>query len=379
MKNLSIIGSTGSVGAQAVQLAEGRGHRVVAMACGKNVDLAEKQVRTVRPEYFAMMDEKAAVELKNRVADLDCVVEGGREAVLRASSYERADMVLNAATGIAGLRPTIAAVNSCKALALANKESLVCAGNIVMKLVEEKKIPILPVDSEHSAIFQCLRAGNEREVDRLILTASGGPFFGWNKERLASVKAADALKHPTWKMGGKITVDSATMMNKGFEVMEAAWLFGVPSDRIDVVVHRESIVHSAVKFVDGSIIAQMGNADMRLPIQYAVDFPERHENPFETLDIFSLSNLSFYRPDRENFPCLPLCEEASRRGGNMGAVINGANEIAVAAFLEGKIGFLDIYDIVENVTGRVAFVPNPSLDDIFESDGEARALASSLI
>lgn len=248
-----------------------------------------------------------------------------------------------------------------------------------MKLAEEKKIPILPVDSEHSAIFQCLRAGNEREVDCLILTASGGPFFGWNKERLASVKAADALKHPTWKMGGKITVDSATMMNKGFEVMEAAWLFGVPSDRIDVVVHRESIVHSAVKFVDGSIIAQMGNADMRLPIQYAVDFPERHENPFETLDIFSLSNLSFYRPDRENFPCLPLCEEASRRGGNMGAVINGANEIAVAAFLEGKIGFLDIYDIVENVTGRVAFVPNPSLDDIFESDGEARALASSLI
>lgn len=379
MKKLSIIGSTGSVGTQAVQLAQGRGHKVVAMACGRNVDIAEEQLRTVRPEYFAMMDEKAALELKNRVSGLDCTVEGGEEAVLRAASYEKADMVLNAATGIAGLKPTLAAINSCKALALANKESLVCAGSIVMNNAKEKNVPILPVDSEHSAIFQCLRAGRENEVDRLILTASGGPFFGWNKESLASVKASDALKHPTWKMGGKITIDSATMMNKGFEVMEAAWLFGVPSDRIDVVVHRESIVHSAVKFVDGSIIAQMGNADMRLPIQYAVDYPERHKNPFETLDIFSLSGLSFYRPDRENFPCLPLCEEASRKGGNMGAVINGANEIAVAAFLKGQIGFLDIYDIVENVTSRVAFVLQPSLDDIFESDREARALAASLI
>lgn len=379
MKNLSIIGSTGSVGTQAVQLAQGRGHRVVAMACGRNVDVAEEQLRAVRPEYFAMMDERAALELKSRVSDIDCTVEGGQEAVLRAASYESADMVLNAATGIAGLRPTLAAVNSCKALALANKESLVCAGSVVMERAKEQNVPILPVDSEHSAIFQCLRAGRENEVDRLILTASGGPFFGWNKERLSSVKASDALKHPTWKMGGKITIDSATMMNKGFEVMEAAWLFGVPADRIDVVVHRESIVHSAVKFRDGSIIAQLGNADMRLPIQYAVDYPERHENPFETLDIFSLSNLSFYRPDRENFPCLPLCEEASRRGGNMGAVINGANEIAVAAFLRGEIGFLDIYDIAEKVTGRVSFVARPSLDDIFESDREARALASSLI
>jgi len=376
MKTLSIIGSTGSVGTQAVDLALHKGWDVAALACGHNIETAEQQIRALRPRYCAVMDEDAARTLRGRVADVGCAVEGGQEAVLRAASFEESDMVLNAATGIAGLRPTLAALNSCKALALANKESMVCAGNVVTSLAREKNVPILPVDSEHSAIFQCLRAGEKGEVDRLILTASGGPFFGWDRERLETVTAADALRHPTWTMGQKITIDSATMMNKGFEVLEASWLFGVPTECIDVVVHRESIVHSAVKFVDGSIIAQMGSADMRLPIQVAVDHPHRTENPFKTLDIFSLSGLSFYRPDREAFPCLTLCESAR---GNTGAVINGANEVAVAAFLQGRIGFNDIYRIAREAVETCDLIADPDLEQVFDSDRKAREAARAFL
>lgn len=379
MKKLSIIGSTGSVGTQTVQLAYAKGYGVTAMACGSNAKAAEEQIRMLKPKYYALMDENAAAELRSRVADTGCIVGGGQEAVLHAASYEDADTVVNAATGIAGLRPSLAALNGGKRLALANKESLVCAGHIVMDAARSNKAEVLPVDSEHSAIFQCLRAGRSSEVDRLILTASGGPFFGWDEKMLAGVTVDDALRHPTWKMGKKITIDSATMMNKGFEVMEASWLFGVPADRIDVVVHRESILHSAVKFVDGSVIAQMGNADMRLPIQYAVEYPERTVNPFETLDIFSLGSLSFFQPDRHNFPALALCEEASKRGGNMGAVINGANEAAVTAFLDGRIGFLDIYRLVENAVKCVGFTTKPSVDEVFESDAEARRAVSAAL
>ena len=379
MKNLAIIGSTGSIGTQSIDLALAKGYRISALACGSNIKLAEEQIRQVKPAYAAVYDPEAAKVLRTAVADTDTVVEGGEDAVLRAASFEEANMVINAATGIAGLKPSIAAINSCKALALANKESLVCAGSIVMNAAKEKNVPILPVDSEHSAIFQCLQAGRKEEVDRLILTASGGPFFGWDKQKLCSVRAKDALKHPTWSMGSKITIDSSTMMNKGFEVMEAAWLFDIPASRIDVVVHRESIIHSAVKFIDGSVIAQMGNTDMRLPIQYAVNYPERVRNPFDTLDIFKLSNLSFYAPDRENFPCLALCEWASEKGGNTGAVINGANEIAVAAFLRDEIGFLDIHAIVSGALEQVEFVETPCFEDILESDRKAREAARKAI
>ncbi len=379
MKNLAIIGSTGSIGTQSIDLAMAKGYRVSALACGTNIKLAEQQIRQVKPAYAAVFDSEAAKVLKAAVADTDTIVEGGEDAVLKAASFEEANMVINAATGIAGLKPSLAAINSCKALALANKESLVCAGSIVMNAAKEKNVPILPVDSEHSAIFQCLQSGRRDEVDRLILTASGGPFFGWDKKMLCGVRAKDALKHPTWSMGSKITIDSSTMMNKGFEVIEAAWLFDIPASSIDVVVHRESIIHSAVKFIDGSVIAQMGNTDMRLPIQYAINYPERVRNPFDTLDIFKLSGLSFYAPDRTNFPCLALCEWASEKGGNTGAVINGANEVAVAAFLRDEIGFLDIHAIVSGALEQVEFIENPCFEDILESDRKARIAADRAI
>lgn len=379
MKKLAIIGSTGSIGTQSIDLATAKGCRIAALACGSNIELAEQQIRSVRPDYCAVFDPAAAAALKARVADTTTVVEGGEEAVLRAAAYEDCDMVINAATGIAGLKPSLAAIQSCKALALANKESLVCAGAIVMDAAEKQNVPILPVDSEHSAIFQCLRAGEKEEVDRLILTASGGPFFGWNKKMLAGVRAKDALRHPTWRMGSKITIDSSTLMNKGFEVIEAAWLFEVPAERIDVVVHRESIVHSAVRFVDGSIIAQMGSTDMRLPIQYAIYYPQRVVNPFETLDIFSLSGLTFHAPDRETFPCLRLCEQAAEAGGNTGAIINGANEVAVAAFLRDEIGFMDIYAIAADALDRVPYIAQPSLEEVLDSDRRARQAARAAI
>ena len=379
MKNLAIIGSTGSIGTQSIDLAMAKGYRVSALACGSNIKLAEEQIRQVKPAYAAVFDAEAAKVLKAAVADTETIVEGGEDAVLKAASFEEANMVINAATGIAGLKPSLAAIHSCKALALANKESLVCAGSIVMNAAKEKNVPILPVDSEHSAIFQCLQSGRKEEVDRLILTASGGPFFGWDRKMLCGVRAKDALKHPTWSMGSKITIDSSTMMNKGFEVIEAAWLFDIPASRIDVVVHRESIVHSAVKFIDGSVIAQMGNTDMRLPIQYAVNYPERVRNPFDTLDILKLSNLSFYEPDRTNFPCLSLCEWSSEKGGNTGAVINGANEIAVAAFLRDEIGFLDIHAIVSGALEQVEFIETPCFEDILESDRKAREAARKAI
>ncbi|MEA4920604.1 MAG: 1-deoxy-D-xylulose-5-phosphate reductoisomerase [Clostridiaceae bacterium] len=379
MKKLAIIGSTGSVGTQAAELAAAKGYSVPALACGSDIIKAEEQIRLLKPSFFGMMDIENAKELSRRVSDTGCIVEGGEQAVLKAASFEDCDIVLNAVTGIAGLASTMAAIDSCKVLALANKESLVCAGKIVMGRAKKNNVSILPVDSEHSAIFQCMQAGKTEEIDKLILTASGGPFFGWNKKMLLGVKSRDALRHPTWSMGKKITVDSASMMNKGFEVIEASWLFNMPADKIDVVVHRESIVHSMVKYIDGSLIAQLGNHDMRLPIQYALSYPERTRYPFETLDVFKLGSLSFYPPDRETFPCLSLCEQAAVQGGNTGAVINGANEVAVAAFLKDQIGFLDIYEIVVRALDRVSFIANPCLEEIYASDKMAREAALSAL
>lgn len=379
MKKLAIIGSTGSVGMQAAELAAASGYSVPALACGSNILKAEEQIRLFKPSFFGMMDNDNANELKKRVSDTGCIVEGGEQAILKAASFEECDIVLNAVTGIAGLAPTLAAIDSRKTLALANKESLVCAGKIVMDMAKKNNVSIFPVDSEHCAIFQCMQAGKREEIDKLILTASGGPFFGWNKKMLLGVKAKDALRHPTWKMGKKITVDSASMMNKGFEVMEASWLFDMPADKIDVVIHRESIVHSMVKYIDGSLIAQLGSHDMRLPIQYALNYPVRPRYPFETLDVFKLGSLSFYPPDRDTFPCLSLCEQAAVQGGNTGAIINGANEVAVAAFLKDQIGFIDIYEIVIRALDKVSFIANPCLEELYDSDRMAREAALSAL
>ena len=379
MKNLSVIGSTGSIGRQAMELASEKDICIKAMACGSTIHLALEQINRFKPSYFAVMDKDAASVLKARAHGCGCVVEGGEEAVLKAASFDESEMILNAAMGIAGLKPTLAAIESHKTLALANKESLVCAGGIVMKRAAEMGVSVIPVDSEHSAIFQCLQGQDKDRIDKIILTASGGPFFGRSLSEMHDIKASDALKHPTWSMGRKITIDSATMMNKGFEVIEARWLFDVSPSRIEVAVHRESIVHSMVKYIDGSVIAQLGSTDMRLPIMYAIYYPERVRNPFNTLDIFSAPPLTFRRPDREAFPALALCEKAANDNGNMGAIINGANEVAVDSFLKGEIGFTDIYETVVRVLENVGYISNPCAEDIFEADRLSRQSARLII
>ena len=383
-KTVSILGSTGSIGTQSLEVCEKHGLKVTALAAHSSIDLLEAQARKFSPKVVCIYSEDKYAQLRERLADTDIKVLCGMDGLCEIAAMQETDIVLNSVVGMVGLLPTLEAAKAGNDIALANKETLVAGGKLVTETAAANGVEILPVDSEHSAVFQCLCAqgaaspsapADSSRVRRILLTASGGPFFGMKRDALARVTPEQALAHPTWKMGKKITIDSATMMNKGFEVMEASWLFGVPADMIDVVVHRESILHSAVKFVDGSVIAQMGNADMRLPIQYAVEYPERTVNPFETLDIFSLGSLSFFRPDRHNFPALALCEEAS----NMGAVINGANEVAVAAFLDGRIGFLDIYRLVENAAKCVGFTAKPSVDEVFESDAEARRAVSAAL
>ncbi len=374
MKTISLIGSTGSIGVQTLQVAGERGYAVAALAAGHNAGKLEEQILRFRPRVAALYDEAAGRALAQKLAPVcDTKILWGEEGVCRAASEESADLVLNAAVGIAGLRPTVAAIRAGKILALANKESLVCAGELVNALCREHGTKLIPVDSEHSAIFQCIQGSREGEVERILLTASGGPFFGKKAAEIAEMGPKEALKHPSWSMGAKITVDSATMMNKGFEMIEAMHLFQVRPEQIEVLIHRESIVHSLVEFRDGSVLAQLSPPDMRLPIQYAVDYPERRESRRARLDLFSVGKLSFYPPDDETFPAMDLCREVMARGGNLGAAVNGANEAAVAAFLRGEIPFGQIYPRVERAARAVPFIEQPTLEDIFETDRLARA------
>ena len=379
-RTLSILGSTGSIGRQTLEVAEACGHRVAALTVNRSVDLAEQQARKYRPRLVAAADEGAAEDLRARLADTPVRVMGGREGILEAARLAEADTVVTAMVGIAGLEPTLAAIDAGKRIALANKETLVCAGQLVMDRAKRMGAEVVPVDSEHSAIFQCLQGCRDRgEVRRLIITASGGPFFGKTRDELAHVTREQALRHPNWSMGAKITIDSATLMNKGLEFIEAMRLYELPPERISVVVHRESIIHSLVEFVDGAVLAQLGTADMRLPIQYALSWPERTEGPATPLDLLTCPPLTFSQPDLEAFPCLALALDCAKRGGTSTVVLNGANEEAVALFLSGQIGFLDIPRLVEDALARVETKDDPGLEDILWADRAARqAVQSSL-
>ena len=372
-RTLSVLGSSGSIGRQALDVAAVCGHEVAAITVNRSAPMAEAQARRFRPRLAVAVDEDAAADLRTRLADTEVKVLSGREGLLEAASLPGADTVVTAIVGVAGLEPTLAAIACGKRIALANKETLVCAGELVMARARESGAEIVPVDSEHSAIFQCLQGCRDRgEVRRLILTASGGPFFGWSREELAGVTKAQALKHPNWAMGAKITIDSATLMNKGLEFIEAMRLYAVPPEQIQIVVHRESIIHSLVEFGDGAILAQLGSADMRLPIQYALTWPERTPGPAKPLDLLSCPPLTFQRPDPEAFRCLGLALECAERGGTSTAILNGANEAAVGLFLEDKIGFLDIPRLVEEALARVPVLDGPGLDQILEADRAAR-------
>ena len=372
-RTLSILGSSGSIGRQTLKVAEACGHRVAAIAVNRSVGLAEAQVRKFKPGLAVAVDEAAAAELRVRLADTGAKVLSGQEGLLEAASLPEADTVVTAIVGVAGLRPTLAAIDCGKRIALANKETLVCAGELVMARAEEKGAEIVPVDSEHSAIFQCLQGCKNRgELRRLIITASGGPFYGKSCEELSLVTKEQALKHPNWAMGAKITIDSATLMNKGLEFIEAMRLYAMPPEKIQIVVHRESIVHSLVEFEDGAVLAQLGSADMCLPIQYALTWPERTPGPAKPLDLLSCPPLTFQRPDPDTFRCLGLALECAEKGGTSTAILNGANEAAVGLFLEDKISFLDIPRLVEGALDRVPVVGVPGLDDIFEADRAAR-------
>lgn len=381
MKKLSLLGSTGSIGTQALQVVQnlreqGEKWEVAALAARSSVNRLEEQARKFHPEVVAVFDEGAALSLRQSLRDTDIQVLSGMEGLCEAAAWPEADLTLNAVVGMVGLQPTLAALQAGKALALANKETLVAGGAIVMEAARKRNLPILPVDSEHSAIFQCLQGCPERgALKKLVLTASGGPFFGRSRQELAGVTREQALRHPNWDMGAKITIDSATMMNKGLEVMEASWLFDLPEHRIEVVVHRESVIHSMVEYQDNAVVAQLGVPDMAVPIQYALTYPRRMPSPAGELDLCALGKLTFYPPDREAFPCLELCREALRRGGLVPAAANGANEQAVALFLEGKIGFLDIPRLVEAAMDR----QDPgvvTLEAVLEADREARAFVA---
>ena len=370
---ISILGSTGSIGRQSLDVIAACGMDVAALTANANVELMERQVRQFQPELAVMMDERAAADLRVRLADTKVRVASGMEGLIEAASLTSADTVITAVVGMVGLRPTLAAIQQGKRIALANKETLVCAGELVMAAAQRHDAQIVPVDSEHSALFQSLQGCRNRgEVKRLILTASGGPFFGWKREQLENVTLEQALKHPNWSMGAKITVDSATLMNKGLEFIEAMHLYHMPPEKISIVVHRESIIQSLVEYCDNAVIAQLGPPDMRLPIQYALTWPARTPGPAKPLDLLSCGALTFAQPDMEAFPCLPLALEAARTGGTAGAVLNGANEAAVGLFLEKKIGFMDIPRRVARAMEQIKPVQSPKLEDILKADREAR-------
>lgn len=376
-RSISILGSTGSIGVQTLEVAEACGLSVIALAANRNISLLEQQARKWKPKLVAAADETAAADLKFRLKDTDIRVASGEEGVMEAAAMAAADTVVTALVGIAGLRPTLAAIDAGKRVALANKETLVCAGPLVMQRAREKGVDIVPVDSEHSAIFQCLQGSAGRgEVKRILLTASGGPFFGYSRADLEAVTVQQALKHPNWTMGAKVTIDSASLMNKGLEFLEAMALFSLPPEKISILVHRESIVHSMVEYCDNALLAQLGTPDMRLPIQYALSWPERVPGPATELDLLSCPPLSFAKPDLETFPCLALAIEAAKTGGIAPATLNGANEVAVARFLRGEIGFLDIPCLVERALSRVSTKEALTLDAVFQADAEARRFAS---
>ena len=373
MKQISLLGSTGSIGTQALDVIEKLGYRVCALTANRSVDRLEEQIRRFRPEYVAVGDEKAAADLRARLRDRSVTLLVGTEGVCECAALPQADMVINAVVGIAGLRPTLAALEAGKPLALANKESMVTGGELVKAASRRNNAPILPVDSEHSAIFQCLNgAPPERSLHQLWLTASGGPFFGFSRDDLAHVTVEQTLKHPNWSMGAKITVDSATMMNKGLEMIEAVHLFDVSPDRIHVVVHRESLLHSAVEFSDGSILAQIGVHDMRVPIQYALTYPHRAEAPCDRLDLSKIGSMTFASPDLDTFRCLAVCLDAIGQGGLKPVAANGANEAAVALFLDRRIGFLDIARLVADATAAQPVGSVTDVESIFDADQAAR-------
>ena len=372
MKKIAIMGSTGSIGTQTLDVVrENKDIEVVGLSAGSNVDLMEKQIREFQPKLAVMGNEKMAADLKCRVADQPVKVSWGMDGLLELASMPESEILVTAIVGMIGIRPTIAAIEAGKDIALANKETLVTAGHLIMPLARKHNVQILPVDSEHSAIFQALHGENPSQISRLLITASGGPFRGKKTEDLEKVTVQDALKHPNWAMGRKITIDSATLVNKGLEVMEAKWLFGVDLDRIDVVVQPKSIIHSMVEFVDGAVIAQLGTPDMKLPIQYALYYPERRYLPGERLDLRKLTEITFEVPDMDTFRGLPLAMEASRRGGSMPTVFNAANERAVAAFLDEKIRFLDIYTLIEEAMTAHQVKEHPDLEQILDAEKEA--------
>ena len=378
MKRLSVLGSTGSIGTQALEVAEKNGWSITALAAGRNVTLAEEQARKFKPRFVAMYDKSAAKELEIKLRDTDTKVLSGEEGVVAAAESD-CDTVLNSVVGIAGLKPTLAAINRGTTVALANKEPLVTGGEIVNKRLKETGVKLLPVDSEHSAIFQSLQGAPQNSLKKILLTASGGPFYGKKRAELENGTVKDALNHPNWSMGAKITVDSASLMNKGLEVIEAVHLFGVKADNIEVLVHRQSILHSAVELCDGAVIAQLGTPDMRLPIQYALTYPERADNAFERLSLTDIGTLTFEKPDAETFKCLPLCVKAINEGGLAPTAVNGANEEAVALFLAGKIKFLQIADLAEKALMRVRNKKDFTLEDILETDREARTLVRETV
>lgn len=372
---LSILGSTGSIGRQTLDVAEQMQIRVAALTAHSSVERMEEQVRQFGPKLVVMTDERAARDLSVRIADTGTKVLGGFDALVEAATLPEADTVVTAVVGMVGLKPTLAAIEAKKRIGLANKETLVCAGELVMDAADRFGAEIVPVDSEHSAIFQCIQGcANSREIRRLLLTCSGGPFYGMSREEVGKMKQADALRHPNWTMGPKITVDCATLMNKGLEVIEAMRLYRLPLSQVDVVIHRQSIVHSLVEFHDGAVLAQLGTPDMRLPIRYAMTYPNRGENPAEPLDLLSCPPLTFASPDREVFPCLRLAEEAAQEGGTACAVLNAANEEAVGLFLAERIGFYDIPRLVQEARAAVKTVQAPSLEEILEADRAAREM-----
>ncbi len=372
-KTISILGSTGSIGRQTLEVAEQLGLTVAAITAHNRVELAEEQARKFRPRLVVMTDEAAAKDLRTRLADTDVKVHGGVSALSTAATLPGVDTVVTAVVGMVGLKPTLAAIRERKRVALANKETLVCAGELVMAAAERSGAEIIPVDSEHSAIFQCVQGCSDRgEIRRLILTCSGGPFYGMTAEEVGRKTRADALKHPNWNMGPKITVDCATLMNKGLEVIEAMRLYQLPLTRVRVAIHRQSIVHSLVEFRDGALLAQLGTPDMCLPIRYAMTYPRRAESAAEPLDLLRCPPLTFAEPDRGTFPCLRLAEVAAAKGGTACAVLNAANEEAVRLFLEDRIGFRDIFDLTARAMTELPVIREPGLPDILEADAEAR-------
>ncbi len=369
-KKLAILGSTGSIGTQTLDIVSQNPEdlEVVAMSCGKNIELFEKQIRKYNPSLVSVSDEALASDLKARISDLNVNISYGMQGLIDVATYDKADTVVTAVVGMIGVQPTIAAINAGKTIALANKETLVTAGHIIMPLAKEKGVSILPVDSEHSAIFQSLNGERHNKISKILLTASGGPFRGRTFEELENVKLEDALKHPNWSMGAKITIDSATMINKGLEVMEAKWLFGVNLNQVEVVVHPQSILHSAVEFMDGAVIGQMGTPDMRLPILYALFYPDRKTLYAEPLDLFKVGTLTFEKPDMETFYGLSLAYDAMDAGGNVPTVFNAANEKAVSLFLNNKIKFLEIPEIVSESMINVDYIENPSIEQVLATE-----------